>query len=410
MRVRDANIVYLAAIDWDFNWQMAQEVATGLHSAGHRVLYVENTGVRPPRLRDLGRVRSRVAKWRKSHGSPAPSQTGVDILSPVIIPLPYSNIALPLNTRILMKSIDRWIAEDPERPLIVITFLPTPLAASVVAELKPAMTIFYSADRLFESSPAAKKLIPFEREMFHSSDLVLATSSALLDDARPWSSNVKLFNHGVRWDDFALARSTAAREPNATPVVGFAGSVRDELDIALLEKVARAAPELRFVFAGPMFSDVRALTALPNVEFTGPKPHAEIVRMMVQQFDVGILPYTLNHFTEAISPAKMLEYIAAGLPVVATSLPDITRFAREHDSLVEIATDAESFVNALRRAVRQTGADAVARRLDCAKKNAWPVRMEQLDRWIGEHFARALRSVPAFAETHDPELRVAVRR
>jgi glycosyltransferase involved in cell wall biosynthesis len=409
--LRGANIVYLAAIDWDFNWQPTQEVASGLRAAGNRVLYVENTGVRPPRLRDVARLRARVSNWRRSHGAAATTKAGVDVLSPLVIPLPYSKLALPLNTRILMRSIRRWVDEDRGRPLIVVTFLPTPLAASVIEELKPAMTIFYSADRLFESSPSAKKLIPFEHEMFGRSDLVLTTSTALRDDAKPWSSNVKLFNHGVRWNDFAAAHATARQKQNATPVVGFAGSIRDELDMALLENVVRAAPDLRFVFAGPVFSDVRALAALPNVELTGPKPHSEIVRMMVEQFHVGILPYTLNRFTEAIAPAKMLEYIAAGLPVVATGLPDIRQFAHDHDGMIEIASDTDAFVDALRRAVLRRSSDMHERRLACAKANAWPVRMEQLSRWIVEHFdARGLGNVAAFAEAHDPELRVAVRR
>ena len=60
------DVLYLSSIDWAFQWQGPQELAVRLGAAGNRVVYVENTGVRTPRLSDAGRVISRLARWGRS--------------------------------------------------------------------------------------------------------------------------------------------------------------------------------------------------------------------------------------------------------------------------------------------------------------------------------------------------------
>src|SRR5436305_2618643 len=60
------DILCISSIDWDFIWQGHQEIMSTLASRGHRVLFVENTGVRAPQMRDLPRVRQRIRKDRKS--------------------------------------------------------------------------------------------------------------------------------------------------------------------------------------------------------------------------------------------------------------------------------------------------------------------------------------------------------
>ena len=58
-----ADILCISSIDWDFIWQGHQEIMSTLAADGHRVLFVENTGVRAPNMRDLPRVRQRIRNW-----------------------------------------------------------------------------------------------------------------------------------------------------------------------------------------------------------------------------------------------------------------------------------------------------------------------------------------------------------
>src|SRR5205823_3012052 len=139
---------------------------------------------------------------------------------------------------------------------------------------------------------------------------------------------------GVRFHDFERARRAASDPPAvfkglAGPVVGFVGTLRKQTDLDLLSQTAALAPDLNFVFVGPHMTDVRGLNAQPNVHLVDAVPHEEMIRYVVR-FDAGVLPYVLDSFTAGIMPAKLKEYLAAGLPVVSTPLPEVRRFADAH--------------------------------------------------------------------------------
>ena len=48
---------------------------------------------------------------------------------------------------------------------------------------------------------------------------------------------------------------------------------------------------------------------------------------MLRAADAGLIPYARNELTESIFPMKVYEYLAAGLPVVATPLPALAGVA-----------------------------------------------------------------------------------
>ena len=125
--MNQCDVVCISSIDWDFIWQGHQEIMTRLAASGHRVLFIENTGVRPPRVGDLPRVMSRLRNWRKGTKGFREEKPNLFIHSPIVVPLPYSRIAQWLNQRMLMRGINRGCARLATRP-VVWTFLPTPLA------------------------------------------------------------------------------------------------------------------------------------------------------------------------------------------------------------------------------------------------------------------------------------------
>jgi glycosyltransferase involved in cell wall biosynthesis len=44
------------------------------------------------------------------------------------------------------------------------------------------------------------------------------------------------------------------------------------------------------------------------------------------RFDAALLPFRINPMTRSINPIKLREYLAAGLPVVSTPLPEVIRW------------------------------------------------------------------------------------
>ncbi|MBN7142258.1 glycosyltransferase, partial [Ectopseudomonas oleovorans] len=73
--------------------------------------------------------------------------------------------------------------------------------------------------------------------------------------------------------------------------------------------------------------------------------------------DIGVQPIEntcLNHYTTDSN--KLFEYVQAGLPVVASDLPEIRRIVRQHDlGLLVPAGDSDALADALRRMVSDAG-------------------------------------------------------
>jgi glycosyltransferase involved in cell wall biosynthesis len=391
--LRNADIICFAGIDWAFNWHLPQEVAMSFADAGNRVLFVENTGVRRPQWKDLGRLRSRFMNWRRAtHGVRALS-SGPALYSPLIIPLPYSRSAIRINASIVMRTLRDWLGRDRDRPLVVMTFLPTPLVRNVIAALDPDLVVYYSMDRLSESSKGARRLREHEEAMHAEADLVLTTADGLRNVAVELASRVELLHCGVRFADFQRARkrndgaAPAGFEHARGPVVGFVGSLRNELDLDLIAEAAELASEMTFILVGPLLADVRRLAALPNVRLIGPVPHAEVMRYMVR-FDVGILPYVRNEYTKFLMPMKLKEYLAAGLPIVSTHIPEVCTFAAAHpEAVFTFANDPRGFVQGLREAVAEDDSTMSAKRTEVARRYDWSTQMASMNGWIEDALA-----------------------
>ena len=149
------DIICISSIDWDFIWQGHQEIMAALAKQGNRVLFIENTGVRAPTLRDLPRVRERLRNWRRGFKGFRQERENLFVYSPIVLPAPYSRIAGWVNRTVLRRTLRRWLqAVGAGRP-IVWTFLPTPLARDLIRDLDPELTIYYCIDNFASSSAAA---------------------------------------------------------------------------------------------------------------------------------------------------------------------------------------------------------------------------------------------------------------
>jgi len=113
------DVVCISSIDWDFIWQGHQEIMASLAEHGNRVLYIENTGVRPPRLRDLPRVRTRLRNWWRGTKGFRQERENLVVYSPIVLPFPYSRLARWVNRTLLMRALRRWMrATDFRRPVV----------------------------------------------------------------------------------------------------------------------------------------------------------------------------------------------------------------------------------------------------------------------------------------------------
>jgi uncharacterized SAM-binding protein YcdF (DUF218 family)/glycosyltransferase involved in cell wall biosynthesis len=397
------DVVCISSIDWDFIWQGHQEIMSTLAAEGHRVLFVENTGVRAPTPRDLPRLRQRIRNWWRGTKGFREERPNLFVYSPLLVPLPYSRAARGVNRFLLVRALRRWMRAIGFHRPIVWTFLPTPIALDLIDAIDPEVTIYYCIDDLAASSPGAKRIVSSEQRLFAQADLVFVTSERLRERAARASDRVHVFPFGVNFEQFDRVRHARDGPPPDLealnrPVIGYVGGLHQWVDQELIVALASRMPEATFALVGPAQSDVSALARCPNVRLLGQRPH-EAVPSYVKAFDVAIVPYRVADYTLNVYPTKLNEYLVMGVPVVATDLPEIRRYNVRHGDVVEVAADAPAFAAAIRRALNDSSPPDVARRVSAAHANSWQSRMAAMNCLIEEAIERRAAPRPRWEET-----------
>ncbi|MEN6625170.1 MAG: glycosyltransferase [Candidatus Sumerlaeia bacterium] len=182
------------------------------------------------------------------------------------------------------------------------------------------------------------RIVEEEADLLARADWVFAGTGALYDSKKDKApGKIECLLSGVDVAHFAAPESGFVVPPSGGDpefkalrekykhVAGYAGMIDLRLDQALVAEAARALPEWGFVFIGPVVENVDALRGVPNVHFIGARPYGSLPSYY-HAFDAALLPFVENPLTRHINPTKMLEYAAAGVPIVARALPEIERF------------------------------------------------------------------------------------
>jgi glycosyltransferase involved in cell wall biosynthesis len=217
--------------------------------------------------------------------------------------------------------------------------------------------------------------------------LVITSAERLRANKIKINSNTVLVRHGVDFQHFVRACEATTRVPEdlarlPKPVIGFFGLVAEWLDYDALEALAKAHPEGSVVLIGKIApdADVSKLRALPNVHFLGRKKYEELPAYC-RGFDVSVLPFKHNELTLNANPLKVREYLAAGLPCVATALPEV-----EKVGLCKLARTPEEYVRAVDECLRE-GAGPSRERANRIFHESWDARVDE----IRGHVVEALR-------------------
>jgi len=404
------DILCISSIDWDHIWQGHQEIMSTLAADGHRVLFVENTGVRGPALGDMPRVRKRILSWWRATKGFREERENLFVYSPLLLPFPYSRVARWINGYFMFRALRRWADIIGFHRPILWSFLPTPLALDLIGAIDPRLTIYYCIDDLARSSPGARKIVTSEEKLFKQADLVFVTSEKLRQRAAGFRPDVHLFPFGVSFERFERVRNSGVAIPAdiaalPRPIAGYVGGLHQWVDQQLIVETARRMPNVSFALVGPEQSDVTLLKSCPNVHLLGQKSHDE-VPAYVSAFDVALIPYKLAEYTANVYPTKLNEYLVMGKPVVTTDLPEIRRFNNTHGEIARIATTAEEFASQTREALDDRGTAAVDRRIAVAQENSWRRRLDRMNELI----ASALRIHEAKEQRWDAQLRRVYRR
>ncbi len=159
--------------------------------------------------------------------------------------------------------------------------------------------------------------------------MLYVSRTLMAEDEMNDDDRAVFLDHGVDVDHFT--HRNGAAEPDdlariARPRVGYFGNLSDyRVDFDLLERIAASSPTSSWSWSVRPPARWIASTSSPNVHWFGPRSYEEIPRYG-SGFDVGLMPYLRNEWIRNSNPIKMKEYLALGLPVVSTEVPEVARY------------------------------------------------------------------------------------
>jgi UDP-galactopyranose mutase len=270
----------------------------------------------------------------------------------------------------------------------------TPMAVAWTRHLKPLAVVYDCMDELSAFKFAPAELREREAELFRRAHLVFTGGQSLYEAKRGKHPHVYAFPSGIDREHFGRARELAEEPEDQAqvphPRLGFFGVVDERFDLELLGSLSRLRPDWHFVVIGPVVKiDADMLPRAANIHYLGGKSYKELPRYLAG-WDVATLLFARNEHTRFISPTKTPEYLAAGKPVVSTSIRDVIRPYGEL-GLVRIADDAEGFAAAAGE-LMGAGADAdwLARVDALLAQNTWDRTWARMSELIEDAAGRSL--------------------
>lgn len=211
-------------------------------------------------------------------------------------------------------------------------------------------------------------------------DAVFAVSRPLLDEVRGVRADAVYLPNGVdaaffeaQGDPAAVPERIASARAAGRPVAGYVGALARWVDRDLLYALAAARPDWDFALVGEdldgSLSDLER-RAPANLAFVGRRPYAAMPAVL-HAFDVGLIPFRAGPEGFHASPIKLYEYLAAGLPVISTRIPECAEIPE-----VSIADDATGFSSLLDSArALSRSPDFRARAAARAREHDWSRRV-----------------------------------
>lgn len=327
-------IIVFCHLRWDFVYQRPQQLLSRL-AKHYRILFVEEP------VHDAGNSFI-------EQSSPAPNVTVCRPHTSSHAP-GFHDDQIPLLQPLLAQ-----LAPPGEAPVV---WFYTPMALPLLQALNASLVVYDCMDELaaFKNSP--KQLLQRETALLNLADLVFAGGPSLYKAKRERHANAHCFPSSVDVRHFARAlvrgEGHEAQRALAHPRLGFYGVIDERFDSALIAALADAHPAWQIVLVGPVLKiDPASLPQRANIHYLGQRTYEELPSFLAG-WDVCLLPFALNEATRYISPTKVLEYMAAELPIVSTAIADVEQ---PYGHVVAIARDATAFVAACEAALAMDGA------------------------------------------------------
>ena len=263
------------------------------------------------------------------------------------LPLLRSRWAVRNSLKFTFPSLCGWLSRHGARDVDVL-MISHPHLASLRSIVHCNRLIYRMTDSCAAFPRAPMSLVDAEADLFAQADAVVCTSHVL---AETLPEDVRLKTTVIPNGADVRALTRPAVEPQfirhiARPRAVYVGAIDAWFDVAWVRTAACALPQVQFVLAGPVHTDLRPLAKCSNVHIVGPI-HWPLIAGLLQHADVGIVPFKNTPLVQTISPIKIYEYLSVGLPVVSRSWQELRRIKLP----IKLASSSKEFVEGIAEAI-----------------------------------------------------------
>jgi len=346
----------------------------------NRILWVNSLHNRKPRFatKDARRVMQKLREFVKGTKR---VHANIWHITPLYLPFLKYGWIRRLNGFLLRSQLRHAMRRLKFGEIVTWTFSPT--SADVVGTLGEELVIYHCVDEYSSFSDAAFQEVEVaEQLLLKKADLVLASSTPLLEKKRPFNTCTYLALHGVDYQHFhkAVEASThVAGELQGLPrpILGFHGLLADWVDLRLIVEIARKRSDWSIVLVGRADTELSMFQNVSNVILVGHRSYSQLPTYL-KGFDVALLPFVQNELTRNANPLKLREYLAAGLPVVATPLPEVIRF----DGAVSLAATADEYIRKIEEILALGLAGPSSERSNGVIHESWDVKVAEMEELV----------------------------
>jgi glycosyltransferase involved in cell wall biosynthesis len=345
-------------------------------SKDNRILWINAIANRMPTTssKDINRIFKKLKSFTEPIKEVEPN---IFVMNPLAIPAYGSAAVVKLNQRFLISQVKRAMKQMGFSHPVNMVF--NPAAGMIAGKLGESELIYYCVDEYTAFTGVSSGLKALEENLFKNSDLVIVSAEKLYESKKHFNPNTFIIRHGVDFTHFRKALDPATEIPAEIrdlpkPIIGFHGLLADWVDFDLFKRIADHFTGGSLVLVGKTTVEgeekIKLVKDLPNVHWLGRKEYADLPNYC-KGFDVALNPFVINELTLSVNPLKVREYLAAGLQVVSTDIPEVHNIGN-----CRIAADHDEFIKHLEEALKDPVAPEILS--DSMAKEGWAARVDEL--------------------------------
>lgn len=252
--------------------------------------------------------------------------------------------------------------------------------------LQPEQFIYYSRDNLLAVDYWKRNGKRIEPLLMQKADMVLTNSTYLKDLAQKQNKNSFYVGQGCDIQHYLKQTKKSIPDDIASipePRIGYVGSLNGlRLDISLIHTLALKQPNWNIVLVGPEDKEFQKsnLHHVKNIHFLGAKSPDELPGY-IKGFNVAINPQIINDVTIGNYPRKIDEYLAVGVPVVATK----TKAMQIFDGYVSLAGSVDNWNLLITNELRHNNELKIKNRQCIANMHSWENNVKEIYKRIESH-------------------------